>query len=51
MLIHLCGEDLNSDFIELDVERLDIVGMELEIFYLKTWHLIMTEAPVQMPLL
>ena len=32
MLMHLCGEDLNSDFIELEVERIDIVDMELENF-------------------
>ena len=51
MLIHLCGEDLNSDFIELVVERLLLLIWNWKKFYLKTWHLIVTEAPVQMPLL
>ena len=50
-MIYLCGENFYSYFIELVVERLGTFIMELEMFYLKIWHLIATEAPVQMPLL
>ena len=51
MLMHLCGEDLNSNVIELRGGKNWYCWYGIGKFYLKTWHLIVTEAPVQMPLL
>ena len=48
--MYICGEMKSSDLMKVIWKDL-ILLMELEDFYLKTWHLIVTEAPVQMPLL
>ena len=49
-LLYLCGEMKSSDVLKVMRKGFDIVN-GIGFFLFKTWHLIVTEAPVQMPLL
>ena len=48
--MYLCGEMKSSDLLKVMWKELILLN-GIGRFLFKTWHLIVTEAPVQMPLL